>query len=232
MKPLFLVTLMSLISLFSSAQGYDKLWRKVQKYEDDGLPQSAYGVAQQILKKAERDGNAGQALSARMKCAGLHQEWSPDSFFTDIAELEALRKRETAPEARAIYASILATIYENNRHRSQARDLEMTSDDLSEWTTEQYDSAAYDNWQQSLADIAALAKAKSKEWLPFIGQADNSSYFRHDLLHVLWMRYKERHNDIWQSAKQVVPKVTKPLHSPPQNYFLENHYNIFEGKNK
>lgn len=197
MKPFFLTLLMSFFTLFASAESYDALWKKEQKQEQEGKPQSAYAIVQQILKKAEAEGHLGQTLSARLRAAALHQEWAPDSFYADVAELEALRTAATRPEVKAVYASILAEVYQNNRSRTQARDLELTSADLKEWTREQYDSAAIRNWQLSLADIPALAAAKSKDWLPFVTQNEHSSYFRHDLLHILWQRVRDQRHRIW-----------------------------------
>lgn len=193
------VTLMAfmLLSPMVNAQSYSSLWKAEQAYENDGRPQSAYDVTQQILRKAEAEHNQGQALSARLRAAALHQEWAPDSFFTDVAELEKLRLAETQPVSKAIYASILAEVYENNRHRSQARRLQLTSDDMREWTMEQYDSAARANWELSLTDIDVLMAARSKDWLPFIEQNRSSDYFQCDLLHILWQRYRDQQVSVW-----------------------------------
>ena len=196
---------MSLLPFGATAQTYEALWKAEQRHETEGKPQSAYKVTQQILQKALREGHKGQAMSARMCAAGLHQEWAPDSFFTDVAQLEALRKAEPAAEARAVYASILAQVYQNNRHRSQASGLELTSTDMKEWTVEQYDSAALANWHQSLADIPALAQARSKDWLPFMAQATSSRHFGHDLLHILWQRMRDQRHRTWgQDEMQLV----------------------------
>lgn len=181
----------------SGGDSFTSLWKAEQKLEADGKPQSAYAATMKILQKAEKKGHRGQALSARLRAASLHQEWAPDSFFTDIKELEDLRRAETAPEARAVYASILAEIYENNKGRSQAYDLELTSNNMKQWTQEQYDSAAATNWNLSLADIPALGKAKSRDWLPFVQQNASSDYFRHDLLHILWQRVRDQRRSIW-----------------------------------
>lgn len=205
MKSFVLSIFVSLFPLCSFAQSYDKLWKQVEQEEADGKPQSAYATVQKILKKALADGQRGQALSARLRAAGLHQEWAPDSFFTDVAELETLRAQEQRPEARAIYASILAEIYAANRNRSQASGLTLTSDDIREWTREQYDSAAVSNWRQSLENIDVLAAASSKDWLPFVAQGSSSAYFRHDLLHILWQRCRDRRTTRWsQPADDLV----------------------------
>ena len=199
--PIFaLVTAPSLIGRAGGESAFTKLWKQVEQEEADGKPQSAYATVQKILQKAVAEGQQGQALSARLCAAGLHQEWAPDSFFTDIAELETLRAQEQQPEARAIYASILAEIYQNNRYRSQARDLALTSNEMKEWTTEQYDSAATANWRLSLENIEALANARSKDWLPFVTQATHSSYYHHDLLHILWQRYRESRTTRWNQT--------------------------------
>lgn len=210
MKTFFLTFAMSLISIFTFGQNYDKLWKQVEQYEDDGKPKSAYAAAENILKKAQRK-DKGQALCARLKMAELHQEWAPDSFFTDIQEIEAQRKAEKTAAGKAVYASLLAELYEMNRSRSQAHDLELTSDDMREWTREQYDSAAVTNWRMSMSDLPALAAAKSKDWLPFIEQQDQSAYFNHDLLHVLWNRAKEQKNDEWAGTKYMLADLAKRI---------------------
>ena len=200
MKSFFLSLTMALFPFFAPAQSFDALWKAEQKLEADGKPQSAYNAVQAILKKAIAEGHQGQAMSARLRAAALHQEWAPDSFFTDVAELEALRAQETRPEARAIYASILAEVYEGNRNRSQSSGLQLTSEEMKEWTREQYDSAAVMNWRLSLADISALSQARSKVWLPFVTQQKNSTYFNHDLLHILWQRVRDRNQGTWQPS--------------------------------
>ncbi len=199
MKTVFLSFVLAFMPLFSWAQSYDALWKAEQKLEADGKPQSAYAAVQKILQKALAEGKQGQALSARLRAAALHQEWAPDSFFADVLELETLRSQEKQGEARAIYASILAEIYEKNRNRAQANGLKLASEDMKEWTREQYDSAATANWKMSLQDIPLLANARSKDWLPFVTQAANSDYFRHDLLHILWQRIRSQRYQWWDS---------------------------------
>ena len=213
MKFVLLSFALSLFPLLVASQSYNSLWKSEQKFESDGQPQSAYKIAKTILKKAIKEGNLGQAMSARLCAAGLHQEWAPDSFFTDIAELETLRAQEKQPEAKAVYASILAEVYESNRQRSQARQQRLDSEDRREWTQEQYDSAAMKNWQLSLADIEVLARAKSKDWLPFVTQSSHSDYFRHDLLHILWQRVHNRKRSDWEEGADVLMKQGEDIRS-------------------
>ena len=182
---------------------YQRLWKNVQRLEDEDKPQSAYNEVQNILRLALAEKNVPQALCARMHAASLHQHWTPDSFFTDVAELEALRNNEYRPEVKAIYASILAEVYNNNSNRSQAHGLELASNNIKEWTREQYDSASLENWHLSLTNLQALSSAQSTDWLPFIKESSSSKYFRHDLLHVLWKRVLGSGTDSWRKETRL-----------------------------
>lgn len=202
---------MTMFPLFTFAQSYDKLWKQVEQMEEDGKPKSAYDAAAKILKKATKARHTGQALSARLKMAALQQEWAPDSFFTQIQELEALRANEPRAEAKAVYASLLAEIYAMNKGRSQAHDLQLTSAEMKEWTQEQYDSASVENWRLSMQDLPLLAKARSKDWLPFIDQEEHSAYFNHDLLHILWQRAKAQDQDIWKDTRHTLASLAQDV---------------------
>ena len=59
---------------------------------------------------SNKSGFSQSTVRRRLKMAELHQEWAPDSFFTDILEIEALREAEKKPEAKAVYASLLAEL--------------------------------------------------------------------------------------------------------------------------
>ncbi|MCR5820751.1 MAG: hypothetical protein K6F94_07410 [Bacteroidaceae bacterium] len=170
------------------AESYSKMWKRVQKAQEAGTPQTAYRIASDILKKAEHENAKGQLISARLLCASLRQEWAPDSFFTDIHMLESARAAATDHVTRSVYASVLGEIYRSNRYRSQASALRLQASDIREWTQEQYDSASAENFRLSLSYPLELAEEKSEEWLPFISKGEQSSYFGHDLLHLLWTR--------------------------------------------
>lgn len=71
------------------ADSYDSLWKKARDYERKDLPQSAYQVSLQILKKAEAEKIKGQAFSAWLYGCRLRQKWQPDSVYNDIRKLEA-----------------------------------------------------------------------------------------------------------------------------------------------
>ena len=43
---------------------YDKLWEKVDSLEDEGLPQSALEIVEQIYDLAKEDGNSDQLLKS------------------------------------------------------------------------------------------------------------------------------------------------------------------------
>lgn len=211
MKSFILSLAMTMFPFFTFAGSYDKLWKQVEQYEEDGKPKSAYDVVEKILKKATGAHHTGQALSARLKMVALQQEWAPDSFFTEIQKLEALRANESRAEAKAVYASLLAEVYAMNRDRSQASGLELTSSEMKEWTREEYDSASAENWRRSMQDLPLLAKARSKDWLPFIDQEKQSAYFNHDLLHILWNRAQKQDENIWEGTRHTLASLAQDV---------------------
>lgn len=172
------------------AQTYESLWKQVESYRGQSLPQSALKVVNgKLLPKALREGNCGQELAATLTACVLRQEVVPDSFFTDVRRLE-LRKALAAPVERAVLASVLGQLYRENRRRSQVSGHAVAAhpDSLHEWATEQYDSASRANYLLSVADPTVLQQVQASAWVPFVTQGRNAVYFKGDLLNVLGRR--------------------------------------------
>lgn len=170
-----------------SAQTYDKMWEKVEQFEQRKLPKSAYAEIQRIREKAVREKHIGQETAALLGGYLLQQEVVPDSFFSSVADLEYRRRTSDAPVQKAVYAAVLGQLYANNRYRSQAPALELAapSDSLREWSSEQYDSAAVANCRLALQHPQALLEARAKTYMPFVVQGKDAGYFHGDLLNVV-----------------------------------------------
>lgn len=172
------------------AQSYESLWKQVENYQKQKLPKSALKVVDGTLRaKALREGNRGQELAATLCASLLRQEVVPDSFFSDVRRLEA-RKQKAAPVERAVLASVLGQIYDQNRPRSQSSGHTIAAhpDSLHEWTVEQYDSARQANYLLSMADPAVLQQEKAAQWVPFVQAGKHAGYFKGDLLNVVARR--------------------------------------------
>ncbi len=179
------------------AQSYESLWKQVNRYAEQGQPKSALAVARKIEQKAQVEGRQGQALAATLHAVFYRQEVVPDSFFSDIRRLEARRSRAASAPERAVLASVLGQLYQQNRGRSQQTNARLAAhpDSLREWTVAQYDSASRANYLRSMEAPAELARVRADEWVPFVVKGKHADYFGGDLLNVIGLRALQAFSD-------------------------------------
>ncbi len=172
------------------AASYDNLWKQVKEYERKDLPKSAYAVVEQIAAKAGKEGKKGQRMAALLYGCKLRQQVVPDSFYTDMLRLERLKRQATDEVERAVLASVLAGLYEDNagRNRNNSRRTDAHPDSIREWSRAQFWKAASENYRLSMAHPALLAEARAADYLPFVERGENASYFNGDLLNVIGRR--------------------------------------------
>ena len=174
----------------SRADSYDGLWKQVKEYERKDLPKSAYGVVGQIAAKAGKEGKKGQRMAALLYGCKLRQQVVPDSFYTDMLRLERLKRQAKDEVERAVLASVVAGLYDENasRNRNYGTRTDAHPDSLREWSSAQFHKAAAENHRLSLAHPEALADAKAADYLPLVEQGKDAAYFDGDLLNVIGRR--------------------------------------------
>ena len=169
------------------AASFDDLWKQVEKYERQDLPKSAYKVVEQIAAKADKERRKGQQMAALLYGCKLRQDIVPDSFYSDIMKLERL-KRQTADEVqRAVLASVLGELYEDNanRNRNYSDRTDAHPDSIREWSWEQFMKVSSENYLLSMARPDLLAAAKAADYMPFVEKGKDAGYFGGDLLNVI-----------------------------------------------
>lgn len=172
------------------AASFDDLWKQVEKYERQDLPKSAYKVVGQIAAKADKEQQKGQRMAALLYGCKLRQDIVPDSFYSDIMKLERL-KRQTADEVqRAVLASVLGELYEDNanRNRNYSDRTDAHPDSIREWSWEQFMKVSSENYLLSMARPDLLAAAKAADYMPFVEKGKDAGYFGGDLLNVIGRR--------------------------------------------
>ena len=172
------------------AASFDDLWKQVEKYERQDLPKSAYKVVGQIAAKADKERQKGQQMAALLYGCKLRQDIVPDSFYSDIMKLERL-KRQTADEVqRAVLASVLGELYEDNanRNRNYSDRTDAHPDSIREWSWEQFMKVSSENYLLSMARPDLLAAAKAADYMPFVEKGKDAGYFGGDLLNVIGRR--------------------------------------------
>ena len=172
------------------AESYDALWQKVKQYEKRDLPKSALKVVEQIAGKAGREQHKGQRMAALLYGCRLRQAVVPDSFYTDILKLERLKRQASDEVERAVLASVLGELYDENsgRNRNNSQRTDAHPDSLREWSAAQFRKASADNYALSMAHPALLAEAKAADYMPFVERGADASCFDGDLLNVIGRR--------------------------------------------
>lgn len=171
------------------ARRYDRLWKQVFRYQEQGYPASAGNVVAKIQAKAKRANNRNQEMAAFLAAASLRQQISPDSFYMDFPELERRVAEAQTPAERAVYASFAAEICQNNEYRGPWTSwAEADSLPLEYWSREDYRKRALYYYTLSLSDPQALSAARLKDYLPLVEPGTADRFLGQDLLHLIGRR--------------------------------------------
>ena len=167
----------------ASAQSYEQLWKQVDADNEKDLPQSAIQGVEQILAKATSEQNAAQQLRAALMKRLLEEEISPDSATSFLQRMEESVEQETRPAVKALWHAALGLCIED-QGSSWAWD-------YSEHALEAQQKRARKHFDAALTDLDALAKARTKDFLPLFDKGEDSQYFNDDLLHIVWRTYAQ-----------------------------------------
>lgn len=171
------------------AHRYNRLWKQVFRYQEQGFPASAGNVVAKIQAKAKRANNRNQEMAAFLAAASLRQQISPDSFYMDFPELERRVAEAQTPAERAVYASFAAEICQNNEYRGPWISwAEADSLPLEYWSREDYRKRALYYYTLSLADPQALSTVRPKDYLPLVEPGTADRFLGEDLLHLIGRR--------------------------------------------
>ena len=142
---------------------YASSWKKVQEFEDKGLPESALAVVHEIYAGARMEKDAQQLVKAvifRMKYTDYKEE---DSFVKNLNSLEEEIKTAEFP-AKPLLHSMLAesywNYYRNNRRRFDDRTetIRFDNNDIATWSLSRIVHETMKNYQLSLEDADRLKK--------------------------------------------------------------------------
>lgn len=173
------------------AQSYDKLWKEVEKAQQNSLPQTAIKYADQIFRKAETEKNSGQMLKAYTVRSQYRRNIDPDSFYVDLKGLEKWATSTTIHEDCAVLHTLIAKIYseyaQNNMYSLRWRTdvTDTPAEDMREWSKNIYINKILDHSRAALEDSVLLFSLSSKEYIPFVEQQKGSRYYQHNMYQLL-----------------------------------------------
>lgn len=152
------------------ADGYDKLWKKVEDAAKRDLPRTQIEHLQKITDKAERDGNYGQLLKAEWRKMWVWSQISPDSLPPQMARLErkAAGYEATDPALAAVCYAALGKTCRGQRIKGYDPD-----------------TASQAFFKKALADPAMLASKTVDAYGPFVEKGRDAAVFGGDLLSLI-----------------------------------------------
>ncbi|MCD8292309.1 MAG: MG2 domain-containing protein, partial [Prevotellaceae bacterium] len=199
-----LLWLLCIMGLPLCAQSYDKQWEQVDEAREKGLSQTVIRLADNIYRKAEKEGNTAQLLKAYLCREKARQEVTPDSLYSHLAYMEQWVRRTANPIEKALLHTLLAGEYrdylQNNRRALQARteiEEETASADIRTWSAGLFIRQIDAHNKASLQDAEQLLQARAQAYVPLIEIEEGSLYYRHDLYHLV----ARRAIDLYQSIE-------------------------------
>ena len=166
-----------MIPTFLFGQSYESLWKQVEDALNKDLPQTEQQVLRQIAAKAEKEKNYGQLLKAELEAGQSCTAVSRDSLNPVIERLQQREERAKDPVLRAVYQTVLGSIYERNYYFGENR---------REIAKHYYDMA--------LQHPEQLAAVKADSFRPFVKEGEDSRIYSGDLLSVIG--YETKHYDV------------------------------------
>ena len=175
---IFILTIMvfSIMDLFGQ-KSYDSMWSDVAKFRTERQPKSALSSVDDIIRKAEKEGNFNQMIQAKFVRLSLQEELDPDSLKGDIAKLEEQLAQTTDPVQRAMLSVLIATTYEGFESYYNIRD-DDTKAGGKQRRKELLNSA--------LVDLKPLAEVKTTDFDPLTKlYKDSEHFFGNDVLSMI-----------------------------------------------
>jgi hypothetical protein len=191
---------------------YPALWQKMEDFDNQGLPESALKIVNEIYTKAKADNNAQQLVKAVIYTLKFTEYKEEDAFVKNLNKLENEAKTATFP-VKPLLHSMLAEAYwhyyEANRYvfSQRTQTVNFKNDDISTWSLEKIVEETIRNYQLSLenADQSKSTKIDIYQQVLNEGNALGRAY-RPTLFDFL----AHRAVDFYMSEE---PGITKPAYS-------------------
>lgn len=108
-----LILLLLMITLPTSADTYDALWKQCEAAQKKDLPTTELSLLDKITAKAEAERNYGNLLKAQIRHLELQTEISPDSLKPELEriELKAAKAENSQKAMAAVYYCALSEAY-------------------------------------------------------------------------------------------------------------------------
>lgn len=197
-KALTIILAIFSLSLLSGSKpdfpkDYNKKWEKVDSLINQGLPQSAMSIVEEIYNKAKQEKNTQQFIKAVIYKMRLLSDFEEDFLVKVIDDLNNEIKSSDTPEKQILH-SILAEVYWGYYQKNRYKFLERTTtsnvsdDDIQTWDLNKILEKTIQNYEASLENPEALKKLKLKDFDLILNTKENSKTYRPTLYDFLAQR--------------------------------------------
>ncbi len=211
MKNFVSILMIILFANFSQAQtnDYSKLWKKVTKFERDGLPKSALETVEQISVLAKKDDNTNQQIKALLHKSKYALTLEEDAQINIINDFKAEISQSEIP-IKNLLENMLATLYwqyfNNNRYKFYNRtktETKVDKEDFRTWDLQTLFDEISIHYQNSLENGLILQQTRLVDYDAILIKSNESKLYRPTLFDLL------SHNAL-QFYKTDENSITKP----------------------
>jgi len=193
MKQIIAVCMVFLFSNLAQAQSnsYENLWKKIDKFESEGLPKSALEVVEQISKMAVAEKNTTQnvkSLLYKSKYALILEEDAQLKVVNDFKSQIAKSEAPTKNILENMLANVFWQYFQNNRYRFYNRtqtEQKINADDFRTWDLKTLFEEIDCHYGNSLQNEAQLQKTALSNFDDLLQLENESKVFRPTLFDFL-----------------------------------------------
>ena len=193
MKNALTILMIILFANFSDAQtnSYSSLWKKVEKFENDGLPKSALDVVEQIKSLAKKEQNTPQHIKSLLYKSKYALTLEEDAQLHIINDFKAEISQSEAP-TKNVLENMLANMYwqyfQQNRYQFYNRtktNSKVDAEDFRTWDLKTLFEEIHIYYQRSLENGLILQQTQLKAFKDIISEQNGSKQYRPTLFDLL-----------------------------------------------
>ncbi len=176
-----------------SEQPYQSRWKVVDSLFNQGLPQSAEKIIEDILAQAQKENQRATVIKAQLYLMTASGQREENSAIMNIQKAEAFIQQSGGAE-KAIWQSIAAgfywSYYEDNRHKiyNCTTIADNPSGDIDTWDVRQLIKKASELYLASIQEREVLKDIPVAQYLPLIIKGKNTEGLRPTLYDLLVFR--------------------------------------------
>lgn len=168
----------------ANAQSYDAMWKNVQQAYMDDLPKEIIKYTNDILKKAEKEGNFAQEMKAWVALTKAKMEQNPDSVPTITPP-----KYEKVKANEAVVNAIMGTGVE--------------------WLDQGTKEERKEFFRKVLQNKEQLYNTKVDDYLPILEKGEDSYLYGNDMLSVLTYFIKRQQSFTYEERIAIIKDVSE-----------------------